>query len=301
MTRLQKLAGTLCLAFAVAAAPMSGNAAYAHHTQTFDDRYAALVVNAATGDILSSHDADKPVHPASLTKVMTLMLLFDEIEKGTIRLDDEITISAHAAAAVPVKLGYPAGSKIRVEDAIRLVCVKSFNDVAIALAERVGGSENNFAAMMTQKARQLGMSGTTFANATGLPDSRQMTTATDMVRLGMDLINNYRKYYHYFDEESLVYNGAVYHNTNALMKSYPGMDGIKTGYIRDSGFNLLTSVDRNGQRVVAVVFGGLSSKDRDQRVVVLLDDAFTKLKQQQNSAVVARQGSPAPAVKAAPG
>lgn len=241
-------------------------------------KYSSLVMDADTGLILHQRYATKPVHPASLTKIMTLLLTFEALESGQIDLKDRVRISRHAANAVPSKLGLPAGSSIRVQDAIYALVTKSANDIAIAMAEHLAGSERNFAQRMTNKARDIGMSHTTFKNASGLHDPNQVTTARDMATLARYVILAYPDYYRYFSKSSFTYNGKTYRNHNRLMESYDGMDGMKTGYIAASGFNLVASAVRGDRRIIGVVFGGRSSKSRNAHMKELLDMGFSKVK-----------------------
>jgi D-alanyl-D-alanine carboxypeptidase len=225
--------------------------------------YAAMVVDAKTGKVLFSDSAEAIRHPASLTKVMTLYVLFDELERGSISLKTPLTVSAEAARAAPSKLGLRPGETISVEDAIKALVTKSANDVAVTVAENIAGSESAFAQRMTRKARALGMNSTVYRNASGLPNPQQVTTARDLVILGRAIQDNHPKYYGYFATKSFAWRGQNYRNHNNLLGNVQGVDGIKTGYIRASGFNLLTSAEQNNRQVVAVVLGGKSSKSRD--------------------------------------
>ena len=247
------------------------------HAKT-NKKYASIVMDADTGLILHQRYANKSLHPASLTKVMTLLLTFEALEQGRIGLRDRVRISKKAASMVPSKLGLPAGSSIRVQDAIYALVTKSANDVAVALAEHLAGSESNFAKRMTNKARDIGMSRTTFRNASGLHNKRQVSTARDMAKMGRYVINVYPDYYRYFSRKRFSYNGKTYRNHNRLMDSYAGMDGMKTGYIAASGFNLIASAVRKDRRIIAVVFGGRSSKTRNAHMAELLDLGFNKVK-----------------------
>ena len=238
-------------------------------------KYASIVVDAETGKVLRSRNAEKQLYPASLTKIMTLYMTFDALSKGQIRLSDRVTMSKRAAGMEPSKLNIPAGSSIKVEDAIYALVTKSANDVAVALGEHIAGSEWAFANKMTSKARTLGMKDTTFKNASGLPDSSQKTTARDMAILARALIYNHPQYYHYFSTKNFKYRGANYGNHNKLLKSYEGMDGIKTGYIHASGFNLVASAVRDNRRLIGVVFGGRSSSTRNSHMVEILDEGFS--------------------------
>ncbi len=242
-----------------------------------NNKYAAFVMDVDSGLILHSRNADKLLYPASLTKMMTLALTFDALDSGKLRLNSRIYISKYAASMIPSKLGLKPGSTIRVKDAINAVAIKSANDIAVALAERLGGSEKNFARMMNKKARSLGMRNTNFRNASGLHDPRQVSTARDMARLGRAMVTKYKRYYHYFSNESFTYNGNTYKTHNKLMGKYAGMDGLKTGYIRQSGFNLVASAVRNDRRLVAVVLGGKTGKSRNKQMEKLLDKSFSRI------------------------
>tara|TARA_R110002124_G_scaffold64985_2_gene177276 strand:- start:86466 stop:87692 length:1227 start_codon:yes stop_codon:yes gene_type:complete len=240
-------------------------------------KYASIVIDADTGAVLSQRYAHKKLHPASLTKVMTLILTFDAIRAGKVSLYDKVRMSPYAASMVPSKLGLKPGETIRVKDAILILVTKSANDVAVALAEHVGGSEYQFAKMMTAKARSIGMVHTTFKNASGLHHDRQISTASDMSRMGRVLINNYSEYYPYFSRRSFRYQGTTYNNHNKLMRTYKGMDGLKTGYTSKSGFNLVASAKRDGNRLIGVVFGGRTGNSRNDHMKVILDNGFNKM------------------------
>ncbi|WP_193368388.1 D-alanyl-D-alanine carboxypeptidase family protein [Pelagibius marinus] len=240
-------------------------------------RYASIVVDADTGQVLHAVNADTRNYPASLTKMMTLYMVFQALENGTLKLDQRLKVSKRASGMPPSKLGLKRGQTITVEDAILALTTKSANDVAVVVAEALAGKETTFAKKMTETARKIGMSRTTFRNASGLPNRGQKSTARDMVRLAKALMENYPQYYHYFSTRSFTYNGRTYRNHNKLLKNYKGTDGIKTGYTRASGFNLVSSVERNGRRVIAVVFGGKTSRSRDRHMVKLLDRGFTKM------------------------
>jgi len=240
-------------------------------------KYAAIVVDVVSGQVLYARSADQSRYPASLTKIMTLYMVFDALAGKRLKLDELIEVSAHAARQPPTKLGLEAGSRLRVEDAILAMVTRSANDIAVALAERLGGSEDRFARMMTLKARELGMVATEFRNASGLPDGRQQTTARDMSRLALALLREFPQYYGYFARQSFSYNGRSYDNHNQLLKQYPGTDGIKTGYIHASGFNLVASVSREGRRLVGVVFGGKTADRRDTNMRAIIDASFERL------------------------
>ncbi len=240
-------------------------------------RYASVVMDADTGLILHQRYADKKLHPASLAKIMTLLLAFEAIENGDLRLRDRVVISRRATKMIPSKLNLPAGSSIRVEDAIYALVTKSANDVAVALAEKIAGTESDFALFMNRKAKQIGMTKTHFRNASGLHHRKQITTARDMAKMAQYVINHHPQYYHYFSTRRFTYRGKTYRNHNRLMDSYSGMDGFKTGYIGASGFNLVASAKRNNRRVIGVVFGGRTAKTRNAHMKKLLDQSFSKL------------------------
>ena len=237
---------------------------------------AAIVVDAKTGKTLYSSNADARCYPASLTKMMTLYLLFEALDSGKVSLSSRITVSKHAAAQPPSKLGLKPGQTISVKDAILSLVTRSANDIAAAIGERLGGSESAFASKMTAKARALGMKNTTFRNASGLPDPAQVTTARDMALLGRALQDRFPTYFAYFKTPSFTYGGRKIANHNRLLGRVAGVNGIKTGYTRASGFNLVTSVSRDGRNVVAVVLGGKSGSARDQRMASLLGDYVSK-------------------------
>ncbi len=245
--------------------------------QIGSDRYSAIVLDHRTGNALVSASPDETRHPASLTKMMTLYMVFDALREGRLGLESRVPMSEEAASRPPSKLGIPAGHSITVEQAILALVTRSANDVAAAVGERVGGSEARFAQMMTLRARGLGMTRTTFRNASGLPDPDQVTTARDMATLGRRLMNDYPEHYHYFGVTHAQFGGLRIRNHNRMLESYDGVDGIKTGYIRDSGFNIVTSASRGGQRVVGAVFGGSSWVERDAHMASLLDEGFARL------------------------
>jgi D-alanyl-D-alanine carboxypeptidase len=236
--------------------------------------YAAIVVDAQTGAVLQSIDAHARWYPASLTKVMTVYLALEAIEAGRLKLDEELTVSEHAAAQPPTELGIGAGDKITVEQAILAIILQSANDVAVALAERLGGTEEAFAKSMTAKAQELGMARTQFRNATGLPDPDQVTTARDMTILGKALIDNFPQHYHFFSSKSFSYAGHTFGTINGILSRYPGADGIKTGFTCGSGYNLLASAVRDGRRLIGVLLGGISNEDRHGEMIALLDKAY---------------------------
>lgn len=241
------------------------------------EKYASIVVNIESDEVLHARHADATRYPASLTKVMTLYMLFDALKAGEITLDEKMTVSRFAAAQAPSNLKLRAGSKIRVGDAIDALITKSANDVAVVVAERLGGSEARFSRLMTVKAKSLGMENTRFVNASGLPDKRQVSTARDMSKLAEAMIDNHRDYYHWFSQTSFTYRGKTYKNHNELLGKVIGVDGIKTGYTRASGFNLMTSAERDGERIVAIMLGGRTSRSRNTHVTALVEAAFASM------------------------
>ena len=249
--------------------------------------FSAYAVDGNSGRVLFGRDENALRHPASLTKVMTLYLLFDQLEKGHLSLDTRIEVSPHAASQAPTKLGLRPGSAIRVEDAIKAIVTKSANDMAVAIAERIGGSESGFAAMMTRKAHALGMSRSNFVNASGLPDDMQLTTARDLVTLGRAIHDHFPRYFRYFSTPSFTYAGQYMANHNHLMEQVDGMDGIKTGYTRMSGFNLLSSVNRNGHWLVSVVIGGKTRLGRDRIMADLIEAQIDKCATRRTAPMIA--------------
>ena len=245
-------------------------------TAMANPKYAGIVVDAKTGKTLYSSSADAYRYPASLTKIMTLYLVFEELEAGRLSLDSNLSVSSYASARPPSKLGLKPGGTIKVKDAILALVTKSANDVASVIAENLGGSEKKFAERMTRTARQIGMSKTTFRNPHGLPDSGQRTTARDMATLGRAIQERFPQYYGYFKTRAYKYNGRTYGNHNKLLGRVKGVDGIKTGYIRASGFNLVTSVNRDGRQIVAVVMGGKTGASRNAQMTKLINSYLPK-------------------------
>lgn len=237
-------------------------------------RYASIVIDAESGRVLYARNADTPSQPASLTKMMTLYMLFEAMEKGKANLKTRMPASARAAGQPPTKLGLRQGDSITVEDAIKALVTKSANDVAVVVAEFLGGTEINFAAMMTRRARDLGMANTTFRNASGLPNSGQVSTVRDMAALSVALRRDHPQYYHFFAVTSFEWGGRTIRTHNHVLRQYDGADGLKTGYVNASGFNLATSARRNGRSLVGVVFGGKTAGWRDRHMMSLLDDGF---------------------------
>jgi D-alanyl-D-alanine carboxypeptidase len=247
------------------------------------------VVDGNTGDVLHASNADASRHPASLTKIMTLYLLFERLEAGKIKLDSQLKVSEHAAEQAPTKLGLKPGQTIAVEDAIKAVVTKSANDAAVTIAENLGGDEDGFARLMTEKAHALGMSRTTYVNASGLPDDDQNTTAQDQARLGRAIQERFPRYYKYFSTEEFVYRGHAMRNHNHLLGVVGGVDGIKTGYTHASGFNLVTSVHRDGRYIIAVVLGGRSAFERDTRMRELINRHIREASLQHTAPVIAER------------
>ena len=244
---------------------------------TMRDRYASIVLDARTGQVMSAANADEVRHPASLTKMMTLYMLFEAMRDGRLNLASPIRVSAEAASRPPSKLGVPAGGSISTESAILALVTRSANDIAAAVAETLGGEEDAFARAMTQRARSLGMTRTTFRNASGLPDPEQVTTARDMALLGRRLIADFPDRYHYFSTQYFAHGPRMIRNHNGMLRDYPGADGIKTGFINASGFNIVTSAQREGVRLVGAVMGGSSWPQRNDHMAELLDEGFARM------------------------
>jgi D-alanyl-D-alanine carboxypeptidase len=235
---------------------------------------ASIVVDAQTGQVLLARRPDARAHPASLTKLMTLYLTFERLRDGKLSLDQRLRVSRHAASQQPTKLYLQAGSEISVQSAILGIVTESANDAAVVLAEGIGGSERKFARLMNAKARELGMTRTSFYNASGLPNRRQWTTARDMSRLAMALLHDYPDYYHFFGVRAFEFHGRTVYGHDYLLERYPGTDGLKTGYIHSAGFNLVTSVVRENRRLVGVVLGGRTARARDNEMISLLNRGF---------------------------
>jgi D-alanyl-D-alanine carboxypeptidase len=263
---------TGCLAFALTLI-FSGLGAPVHAAPRVA---AAIVVDMNTGSILHTQDAETLRHPASLTKMMTLYVLFGYLRAGTIKPDTALVVTPHAASRPPTKLGLKPGSTIKVSDAAKAMVTKSANDAAATIAENLGGTEENFARVMTDTARRIGMKKTVFRNASGLPDKEQVTTARDMAILAAHLIHDYPEYYKVFETRYFTYKGRKYRNHNKLLFGYKGTDGIKTGYTRASGFNLAASVHRGNKHLLAVVLGGKTGSQRDAATRALLDKHLPK-------------------------
>ncbi|WP_162140504.1 D-alanyl-D-alanine carboxypeptidase family protein [Sphingomonas sp. PR090111-T3T-6A] len=245
--------------------------------QAIKPRYAAFLVDANTRETLYTNAPDEPRHPASLTKMMTLYLTFDALESGRIKISDPVFVSRHAAAQQPSRLGLAVGQSISVDNAISVVAVKSANDIAVALAEKLGGSEPAFVDMMNAKARMLGMRNTHYANASGLTDSTNVTTARDLAILSVALIHDHPRFYRYFGERNFVWQRSTLINHNHLLGKMVGLDGIKTGYTVDSGFTLAASAERGDRRLIAVVLGEPSIVVRNRDAAALLEAGFSVL------------------------
>ncbi|MEJ0052655.1 MAG: SPOR domain-containing protein [Methylovirgula sp.] len=248
---------------------------------------AEIVVDSNSGRVLYAQSENELRHPASITKVMTLYLLFKELDRGRLHLNSRLTVSAHAAAQAPTKLGLRPGQTIDVDSAIKAIVTKSANDMAVAIAEAIGGSEGNFCAMMTREAHSLGMSHTHYADASGLPNDAQITTAADLAILGRAIQERFPRYYHYFSLQEFAFHGQLIRNHNHLLGRIAGMDGIKTGYTRASGFNLLTSVHRDGRAIIAVVMGGATAASRDRAMAALIGREIQEASMRRTAPMIA--------------
>ena len=275
----------VALALVLAAAPSLVQARGHHHGHTRanapvdrlvggEPKYTAIVMDAHSGEILYSERADSPRYPASVTKVMTMYLAFESLAAGRLHLTDTVQVSPLAAAQPATKLGLRAGETISVEDALHAMAVHSANDMAMAMAEKIGGTESRFAALMNVKAEQLGMTSTHYVNPNGLPDNRQLSSAHDLAVLARAILRDYPQYYSFFSQESFSYRGRTMYNTNHLLGKMPGVDGLKTGFTNAAGFNLAASAMRNGHRLIAVVMGSSSGQVRNANVEGLLLTGF---------------------------
>ncbi len=280
---MRKLLAAIMTATLVVAVPLTAMAGSA-----------SLILDARTGKVLTSENADVLNHPASLTKMMTIYMAFEAINRGKMSWNTPIVVSKYAASRPPTKLGVRAGETITVREAVLGMITKSANDAAAAMGEKLGGSESNFARLMTQRARQLGMSRTTFYNASGLPDARQVTTARDMSTLAIALMKNYPSEYRLFSTASFNFRGRTIRGHNNLMYRYQGMDGIKTGYTNASGFNLVSAVKDGNRRVVGVVLGGRTARSRDDKMAGLLDKYLGRASSSGGAKLVASVNSRAP-------
>ncbi len=262
------------LALTALLAALMSPAAAAAASFTTEPKYAAIVVDATTGEVIYARRADSPRYPASITKVMTLYLAFEAMAAGKLKPTDRVVMSPRAAAAPPSKLGLRPGESLTVDEAIRALATKSANDVAVALAEHIGGTEARFTALMTIRAQELGMKNTRFVNPHGLPDSRNISTARDIAVLSKSVMRDFPQYYSYFGTRTFTYRGVAMNNHNRLMFQMPGVDGIKTGFTNASGFNLAASAVRDGRRLIAVVLGGPTGASRDAHTRELLTAGF---------------------------
>ena len=270
------------------------------HAEEYSPPTASILVDGNTGQVLEQSNPDALRHPASLTKIMTLYLLFERLDASKIKLDSPLKVSEHAADQDPTKLELKPGTTIAVEDAIKGVVTRSANDAAVVIAENLGGSESDFAKLMTQKAHALGMNRTTYVNASGLPDDDQITTARDQATLGRAIQDRFPRYYKYFSLPSFVYRGVTIRNHDHLLGEVDGVDGIKTGFTRASGFNLVTSVHRDGRFVVGVVLGGRSAFQRDAHMRELISGHIKEASLHRTAPVIAedttQREQPQPAV-----
>jgi D-alanyl-D-alanine carboxypeptidase len=256
---------------------LAGLVPIAARAQIGSERYSSIVVDAATGNVLEAANPDASRHPASLAKLMTLYMVFEALRDRRIMADQLVPVSSHAASMEPSKLGITPATRLTVEEAILGLVTKSANDAAAALGELLGGSEERFAQMMTLRARALGMGHTTFTNASGLPDPDQWTTARDLAILGRHLLGDFPGFYPYFSTRSFTFHGRVIFNHDRMLASYPGADGMKTGYTEASGHNLVTSAMRGGVRLIGVVLGAASNPERDVHMAALLNQGFEQL------------------------
>src|ERR1700709_2169106 len=262
---------------------------YARHHEarsSYSPAFSSIIVDGNSGATLSANNPDASRHPASLTKIMTLYLLFERLDAGKLRLDTEMDVSEHASEQAPTKLGLRPGQSIKVEDAIRGLVTRSANDAAVVISEAIAGDEDDFAKLMTRKARSLGMTRTVYRNASGLPDSDQVTTARDQSTLGRAIQDRFPRYYRYFSTSAFNYHGHSIRNHNHLLGNVEGVDGIKTGYTRASGFNLVTSMRRGNRHLVGVVMGGRSGGSRDAIMRSLLAENLEKASTRRRVAAI---------------
>lgn len=267
---------TLALSIAVLCMFLSISDGHSAIPKGWDSRkYAALIIDGNTGQIIHSKNASVTRHPASLTKMMTLYVAFSELSRRKLRLRQHVRISRHAAAQPPMRIGLKRGTSVPIQTLIEAVIIRSGNDAAAALAEAIGGTESRFAGIMNRYAEKLGMKRTHFRNASGLPDRKQITTAEDMAKLAIALKRDFPQYYHLFKKERFSFNGKTFTSHNHVTRNYHGADGLKTGYIRMSGFNLVTSAQRHNKRLIGVVMGGTSGRARDKHMTRMLDLAFS--------------------------
>jgi D-alanyl-D-alanine carboxypeptidase len=259
--------------------------------ESYSPAFSSIIVDGNSGATLSSNNPDASRHPASLTKIMTLYLLFERLDAGKMKLDSEMEVSEHASEQAPTKLGLRPGQTIRVEDAIKGLVTRSANDAAVVIAEAIGGDEDDFAKLMTRKAHALGMTRTTYRNASGLPNDEQITTARDQSTLGRAIQDRFPRYYRYFSTTAFNYHGQSIRNHNHLLGSVEGVDGIKTGYTRASGFNLVTSMRRGNRHLVGVVLGGRSGGSRDAIMRNLLAENLEKAATKRTVAAITERGA----------
>src|SRR5215216_4168226 len=266
-----------------------------HHNQearqSYSPSFSSIIVDGNSGATLQANNPDASRHPASLTKIMTLYLLFERLDAGKMKLDTEMEVSEHASEQAPTKLGLKPGQTLRVEDAIKGLVTRSANDAAVVIAEAIAGDEDEFAKLMTRKARALGMSKTTYRNASGLPNDEQLTTARDQATLGRAIQDRYPRYYRYFATSVFNYRGQSIRNHNRLLGNVEGVDGIKTGYTRASGFNLVTSMRRGNRHLVGVVLGGRSGGSRDAIMRTLLAENLDKSATTRTVAAITERNS----------
>src|SRR4051795_1099834 len=265
-----------------------------HHVvrESYSPQFSSIIVDGNSGAVLSSNNPDGIRRPASLTKIMTLYLLFERLDAGKMKLDTEMEVSEHASEQAPTKLGLKPGQTLKVEDAIKGLVTRSANDAAVVIAEAIAGDEDEFAKLMTRKARALGMSKTTYRNASGLPNDEQLTTARDQATLGRAIQDRYPRYYRYFATTVFNYRGQSIRNHNRLLGNVEGIDGIKTGYTRASGFNLVSSMRRGNRHLIGVVLGGRSGGSRDATMRNLLAENLEKAATRRTVAAITER-SPA--------
>lgn len=273
-------------AFGAAAPTAQAQISYGQLIPQTSSKYAAIVVDAKSGEVLYAKNADAARYPASVTKVMTLYLAFEALASGKLQLDDRVVFSPRASAQSPTKLGVRAGDSITVQQAMQAMATKSANDAAVALAEKLGGTEQKFAALMTLRAQELGMTNTHFANASGLPDSRQLSSARDLAILSRAVMRDYPQYYKLFSTTAFVFRGQTMGNHNKLLYRMEGVDGIKTGFTNASGFNVAVSAVRDGRRLIAIVMGGPSGTIRDNTAQKLLVTGFDVLNRRANGETI---------------
>src|SRR5215213_2507630 len=264
-----------------------------HHVarESYSPQFSSIIVDGNSGAVLSSNNPDASRHPASLTKIMTLYLLFERLEAGKMKLETEMDVSEHASEQAPTKLGLKPGQTLKVEDAIKGLVTRSANDAAVVIAEAIAGDEDEFAKLMTRKARSLGMSKTTYRNASGLPNDEQLTTARDQATLGRAIQDRYPRYYRYFATSVFNYRGQSIRNHNRLLGNVEGVDGIKTGYTRASGFNLVSSMRRGNRHLIGVVLGGRSGGSRDATMRNLLAENLDKAATTRTVAAITERNS----------